>query len=64
MSRSYTSSPSCASIGVLWDCFTFTRERSNAYPSQYPLMLYHVVLNVLLCLLHNEEANVKQIMPV
>jgi hypothetical protein len=25
MSRSYTSSPPCASIGVLWDCFTFTR---------------------------------------
>jgi hypothetical protein len=23
MSRSYTSSPSCASRGVLWDCFTF-----------------------------------------
>jgi hypothetical protein len=23
MSRSYTSSPPCASIGVLWDCFTF-----------------------------------------
>jgi hypothetical protein len=24
MSRSYTSSPPCASIGVLWDCFTFS----------------------------------------
>jgi hypothetical protein len=24
MSRSYTSSSPCASIGVLWDCFTFT----------------------------------------
>jgi hypothetical protein len=24
MSRSYTSSPSCASIGVLWDCLFFT----------------------------------------
>jgi hypothetical protein len=24
MSRSYTSSPHCASTGVLWDCFTFT----------------------------------------
>jgi hypothetical protein len=23
MSRSYTSSPPCVSIGVLWDCFTF-----------------------------------------
>jgi hypothetical protein len=23
MSRSYTSSPHCASIDVLWDCFTF-----------------------------------------
>jgi hypothetical protein len=24
MSRSYTSSPLCSCIGVLWDCFTFT----------------------------------------
>jgi hypothetical protein len=23
MSRSYTSSPSCSSIGVMWDCFTY-----------------------------------------
>jgi hypothetical protein len=23
MSSSYTSSPPCASIGVLWDCFTY-----------------------------------------
>jgi hypothetical protein len=26
MSRSYTSSPPCASMGVLWDCFTFYIE--------------------------------------
>jgi hypothetical protein len=24
MSMSYTSSPPCATVGVLWDCFTFT----------------------------------------
>jgi hypothetical protein len=30
MSGSYTASPPCASIGVLWDCFTFT------FYSQYP----------------------------
>jgi hypothetical protein len=24
MNRGYTSSPPCASIGVLWDCFNFT----------------------------------------
>jgi hypothetical protein len=26
MSRSYTSSPPCASIGVLWDCFTYINK--------------------------------------
>jgi hypothetical protein len=33
VSRSYTSSPSCTSIGVLWDCFTFYRSRRKFHSS-------------------------------
>jgi hypothetical protein len=29
MSRSYTSSPSCASRGVPWDCFTFLPNQQH-----------------------------------
>jgi hypothetical protein len=31
MSRSYTSSPPCASIGMLWDCFTFYTSSQPTY---------------------------------
>jgi hypothetical protein len=38
MSRSYTSPPPCASIGVLWDCFAFTCFRETYLPMFYRLL--------------------------
>jgi hypothetical protein len=34
MSRSYTPLPHCASIGVLWDCFTFL-SRPDSYKNKH-----------------------------
>jgi hypothetical protein len=38
MGRSYNSSPPCAYIGVLWDCFTFTQITVR----------FHIICNLLL----------------
>jgi hypothetical protein len=31
MSRHYTSSPPCASVGVLWGCFTYANRQTSGY---------------------------------
>jgi hypothetical protein len=31
MSRRYTSSPPCASVGVLWGCFTYVNHQTSGY---------------------------------
>jgi hypothetical protein len=45
MSRSYASSPPCTSIGVLWDCFTFT-----------DLLTTYYVAVLLLCLDQSQQS--------
>jgi hypothetical protein len=39
MSRSYTFSPPCAPIGVLWDCFTFTFSYYLVIPRITPVAI-------------------------
>jgi hypothetical protein len=54
MSRSYTSSPPCTSIGVSWDCFTFYLTRAMFVLllciqkfNESMLKILHVILHVL-----------------